>query len=172
MSACLTCDDAAVLLSTSGPPATGRLIQSPEIRLSEIIAALSVALDITQGHPEGHCMRTALIGMRIAEELRLPTAEGSALFYALLLKDLGCSSNAAKIAYLFGADDQRVKRTARMIDWTKPGQALTHCWTNCAPGGSMLEKLLKTAAIARPVGRERRAEDNPKKQEGATDEYR
>ncbi|HMC11033.1 MAG TPA: HD domain-containing phosphohydrolase [Pirellulaceae bacterium] len=149
MSACLTCDDAAVLLSTSGPPATGRLIQSPEIRLSEIIAALSVALDITQGHPEGHCMRTALIGMRIAEELRLPTAEGSALFYALLLKDLGCSSNAAKIAYLFGADDQRVKRTARMIDWTKPGQALTHCWTNCAPGGSMLEKLLKTAAIAR-----------------------
>ena len=34
----------------------------------------------------------------------------SALFYALLLKDLGCSSNAAKMTYLFGADDHLVKR--------------------------------------------------------------
>ena len=82
------------------------------------MSALSVALDITQGHPEGHCMRTALIGMRLAEELHLSTADRSALFYALLLKDLGCSSNAAKITYLFGADDHLVKRSTRMIDWT------------------------------------------------------
>ena len=81
--------------------------------------------------------------------MRLAPADASALFYALLLKDLGCSSNAAKIAYLFGADDQLVKRSARMIDWTKPGQALSHCWQHCSPGGSMLEKLLKIAAIAR-----------------------
>jgi HD-GYP domain-containing protein (c-di-GMP phosphodiesterase class II) len=132
---------------------TGRLIDSQSIRFSEIIASLSVALDITQGHPEGHCMRTALIGMRLAEELQLPTADRSALFYALLLKDLGCSSNAAKIAYLFGADDHLIKRSARLIDWTKPGQALAHCWKHCAPGGSALEKLLKIANIAR-LGKE------------------
>src|SRR5262245_33820153 len=117
MTSCLTRDD-DVLRSLTAPPRSGRLVQSAEIRLSEITAALSVALDITQGHPEGHCMRTALIGMRIAEELGVPASDASALFYALLLKDLGCSSNAAKIAYLFGADDQIVKRSARMIDWT------------------------------------------------------
>src|ERR1044072_3833668 len=117
MSGCPTSDETNVLLSIDRPPAAGRLIQSSEIRFSEIISALSVALDITQGHPEGHCMRTALIGMRLAEELKLPPADRSALFYALLLKDLVCSSNAAKIASLFGADDQLVKRTARMIDW-------------------------------------------------------
>jgi putative nucleotidyltransferase with HDIG domain len=139
----------SVLLAMHQPPAEGRLIQTSEIRFSEIIAALSVALDITQGHPEGHCMRSALIGMRLAEELCLPTAEASALFYALLLKDLGCSSNAAKIAYLFGADDQAVKRSARMIDWTKPGPALSHCWNNCSPGGSAIDKLFKIVAIAR-----------------------
>ncbi len=38
-------------------PTTDRLIISDQIRFSEIISALSVALDITQGHPQGHCMR-------------------------------------------------------------------------------------------------------------------
>ncbi len=151
MSSTLTQSDAARTVSATAP--RGRLIESQSIRFSEIIAALSVALDITQGHPEGHCMRTALIGMRMAEELQMPSADRSALFYALLLKDLGCSSNAAKIAYLFGADDQLVKRSARLIDWTKPSQALAHCWKNCAPGGSAFEKLLKIAAIAR-LGKE------------------
>src|SRR5215475_7432577 len=106
---------------TGAPQATSspqRLIVANEIRFSEIISALSVALDITQGHPHGHSMRTALVGMRLADELRLATADCSALFYALLLKDLGCSSNAAKMAYLFAADDQLVKRSGRMIDWT------------------------------------------------------
>src|SRR5262245_41740730 len=110
------CDDNDVLSSVVCPPRKGRLIQSTEIRFPEIIDALSVAIHIPQGHPEGHCMRTAMIGMRIAEELQLPSADASALFYALLLKDLGCSSNAAKIVYLFGADDHLVKRSVRMID--------------------------------------------------------
>src|SRR5262245_36600313 len=137
-----------------------RLIVADEIRFSEIISALSVALDITQGHPQGHSMRTALIGMRLAEELRMPIADGSALFYALLLKDLGCSSNAAKMAYLFGADDQLVKHTGRMIDWTKPTQCLKHCWQQSSPGGSTVDKLLKIAAMMRlgPTGARKIAE--------------
>ncbi len=143
------CADAVSPFTLDSPPTSARLIEATEIRFSEIIAALSVALDITQGHPEGHCMRTALVGMRLAEELRLSVADRSALFYALLLKDLGCSSNAAKITYLFGADDHLVKRSIRMIDWTSAGQSFKNCWTQCAPGGSLIEKLLKMAAMAK-----------------------
>jgi HD-GYP domain-containing protein (c-di-GMP phosphodiesterase class II) len=124
-----------------------RLVQSTSIRFSEIIAALSVALDLTQGHPQGHSMRSCLIGMRIAQQLGLSPADRSALYYALLLKDLGCSSNAAKIAYLFGGDDHQIKHTARLIDWTKPAQCIKHCWTNCAPGGSAIDKLVKVSSI-------------------------
>lgn len=149
MSSSSVCDPAFALSSCENPPLTTRLVENAEIRLSEIISALSVALDITQGQPEGHCMRSALIGMRLAEELRLPSADRSALFYAVLLKDLGCSSNAAKISYLFGADDHLVKRSARLIDWTKPAQTLKHGWKYCAPGGSVIEKMLKMAAMAR-----------------------
>jgi HD-GYP domain-containing protein (c-di-GMP phosphodiesterase class II) len=98
------------------------LISAPipaEIRLSEVIAAMSYALDITEGQPQGHAARTCLIGMRIAQEIKLPPSDQSALFYGLLLKDLGCSSNAAKMCYLFGADDRQVKHDIKTIDWPK-----------------------------------------------------
>lgn len=129
-----------------------RLVQAPIIPFSEIMSAFSVALDITQGHPQGHCMRSCLIGMRIAELLKLCAADCSALFYSLLLKDLGCSSNAAKIAYLFGGDDHKIKHATRMIDWTNPGERLVHCWKNSRPGGSTIEKLITMAAIIRSGG--------------------
>ena len=79
---------------------------SVQISLSEVLAALSHALDLTEGQPLGHTIRTCLIGMRIADELSLAADERSALYYALLLKDAGCSSNAARMAALFGSDDQ------------------------------------------------------------------
>ncbi len=48
--------------------------------LSEVLGALSDALDITEGEPPGHAVRTLSIGMRIAEELRLGDDVRSALF--------------------------------------------------------------------------------------------
>ena len=122
---------------------TSPLIRSREIRVSEIISALSVALDITQGHPQGHSMRSALIGMRLAEEISLPEEDRSALFYALLLKDLGCSSNAAKISYLYRTDDLRSKRTLRLVDWTKPTECLTASWCDCAAETGTWDRIVK-----------------------------
>ena len=57
--------------------------------------------------------------MRIARELGLPAEDLSHLFYALLLKDAGCSSNSARVFQLFGGDDQAAKRAAWMRDWRK-----------------------------------------------------
>lgn len=94
-------------------------------------------------------MRSALVGMRVAESLELSPSERSDLFYAVLLKDLGCSSNAAKMTYLFGADDHLLKRETKTIDWSKASAKFKFVWNQCAPGGSTLEKLLRLAAIAR-----------------------
>ena len=69
-----------------------------ELRLSEVLSALSHALDITEGQPPGHAERTCLIGMRLGTQIGLDEGQLSSLFYALLLKDAGCSSNSAKIA--------------------------------------------------------------------------
>ena len=38
-----------------------------DIRLSEIVAALSHALDVTEGQPMGHAERSCLIGLRLSD---------------------------------------------------------------------------------------------------------
>ena len=78
---------------------------------------MSYALDLTEGQAPGHVLRSCAIGMRLAEGLGLGAEERSALYYALLLKDAGCSNNAARVASLFGTDDFAVKRTFKLIDW-------------------------------------------------------
>ena len=56
----------------------------PSIRVSEIISALSYALDLTEGQPMGHSVRACIIGMRLAEQIGLPASERGDLYYALL----------------------------------------------------------------------------------------
>lgn len=127
------------------------------IRMSGVVSALTYALDVTEGQPEGHAVRGALIGMRLAREIELDADRRSALFYALLLKDLGCSSNATKIRYLFGADDQSAKGDLKSRDWTSPLGALGFTLANLAPGGSVLDKIrhfLRVATSDEEVSRE------------------
>ena len=70
----------------------------------------------------GHSVHTCLIGMRLAEIADLPGDRGG-LFYALLMKDLGCSSNAARVGSLFGADDLDTKREHKLTDWSRRVEA-------------------------------------------------
>ena len=123
------------------------MADSHEIALSELIGALSVALDVGEGEPPGHARRSCLIGMRLAEEIGLDAGARSDLFYALLLKDAGCSANAAHMAALFGADDQMAKRTSKLVDWARPLNAFVWSVRTVAPDGSMLERGNRLRAI-------------------------
>src|SRR5512135_2708734 len=96
-----------------------RMSGETTVKLSSILSGLSYALDLTEGHPRGHASRSCLIGMRIARVLGLPAEDRSHLFYALLLKDAGCSSNSARVFQLFGGDDQPAKRAVWFRDWRK-----------------------------------------------------
>jgi hypothetical protein len=51
-----------------------------QLRLSEVLSALSQALDITEGQPRGHAERSCLIGMRLASALGLDGDTGSSTF--------------------------------------------------------------------------------------------
>ena len=73
--------------------------RAPSVSVAEVFSALSFALDITEGHPFGHALRTCLIGMRLAERMGLPMGDRRDLYYALILKDVGCSSNAARVSW-------------------------------------------------------------------------
>jgi HD-GYP domain-containing protein (c-di-GMP phosphodiesterase class II) len=118
-----------------------------EIALSGLIGALSYALDVTEGEPPGHAVRSCLIGMRLADELRLGAGLRSDLFYALLLKDAGCSANSARMAALFAADDHVAKRTSKRVDWARPFPAFVWSVRTVAPGGSLRARAERLLAI-------------------------
>jgi len=85
------------------------------IVLAEVLGAFSHALDITEGQPVGHCIRACWIGSHIGREIGLGDGELRDLYYTLLLKDLGCSSNAARVAELYLGDDRALKRDFKLV---------------------------------------------------------
>lgn len=85
------------------------------LKLSELISALSHALDVTEGQPVGHCVRCCWIGMHIGREAGLEPQQLWELYYTLLLKDLGCSSNAARICELYMTDDLHFKHDFKQV---------------------------------------------------------
>src|SRR6478672_3025235 len=70
-------------------PTPAYQVEVTHVALSEVLAAMSRALDLTEGSMEGHTVRTCIIGMRIADELGLSAFDKVALYGALLLKDSG-----------------------------------------------------------------------------------
>ena len=112
-----------------------------QIALSGVIGALSHALDIAEGQRPGHAVRSCLIGMRLAAELDLDAAERSDLFYALLLKDAGCSANANRMATLFATDDRAAKASVKLVDWT--GRRASWVWAlrTAAPGAGLRRRF-------------------------------
>ena len=118
------------------------------VKLSTVLSAMSYALDLTEGQPLGHAARSCLIGMRIAEELRLAPAERSDLFYALLLKDAGCSSNAARVSQLFGGNDQQAKRGLWERDWRKWREKIRYALEYTEPDGTAWERVHRFFMLA------------------------
>ena len=88
-------------LMRSIPPVAGSAPVAG-VSLSEVLAAMSSALDMTEGQEPGHTVRTCIIGMRLAEELDLSAFDKVALYGALLLKDSGCSGNSHRVAEALG----------------------------------------------------------------------
>jgi putative nucleotidyltransferase with HDIG domain len=121
------------------------------LSFAEIISALSFAVDLTEGAVPGHAVRTCILGMRIGRELKLSLSELVSLYYALLLKDTGCSNNAARMCQIVGGDDRTVKNGAKLQDWTKPHKpswtTLNLLWREVLPGASAWKKMVRILQI-------------------------
>jgi HD-GYP domain-containing protein (c-di-GMP phosphodiesterase class II) len=116
------------------------------LKLSELMGALSHALDITEGQPEGHCVRCCWIGMHIGRQLGLPTEQLWELYYTLLLKDLGCSSNASRICELYLTDDLAFKRDFKWVDGSLP-QVLRFVLRHTGPATGLIDRLKAMSGI-------------------------
>jgi HD-GYP domain-containing protein (c-di-GMP phosphodiesterase class II)/DNA-binding CsgD family transcriptional regulator len=77
-------------------------------RLAELVAALSLGIDLGFGQPMEHVLRQCLIALRLGEALGLDESERADVYYTALLINVGCHSDAHEQAKWFG-DDIAVK---------------------------------------------------------------
>jgi HD-GYP domain-containing protein (c-di-GMP phosphodiesterase class II) len=81
-----------------------RAMRSGDLRLAELVAALSLGVDLGFGQPMEHVLRQCLIGLRLAERLGLDEQARAVVYYTALLTNVGCHSDAHEQAKWFGDD--------------------------------------------------------------------
>lgn len=78
--------------------------------MAELLGALSLGIDLGFGQPMEHVLRQCRIALRLGELAGLDEEERAALYYAALLVNVGCHSDAYEQAHWFG-DDLAMKAT-------------------------------------------------------------
>jgi HD-GYP domain-containing protein (c-di-GMP phosphodiesterase class II) len=75
-----------------------------ELRLAELVAALSLGVDLGFGQPMEHVLRQCLIALRLGERVGLDEDERAVVYYTALLINVGCHSDAHEQAKWMGDD--------------------------------------------------------------------
>ncbi len=76
----------------------------PRVRLAELVAALSLGVDLGFGQPMEHVLRQCLIALRLADHAGLDDQDRAAVYYTALLVNVGCHADAHEQAKWFGDD--------------------------------------------------------------------
>jgi HD-GYP domain-containing protein (c-di-GMP phosphodiesterase class II) len=79
-------------------------ISAPRARLAELVAALSLGIDLGFGQPMEHVLRQCLIALRLAGHRGLGEQDRVAVYYTALLVNVGCHADAHEQAKWFGDD--------------------------------------------------------------------
>jgi hypothetical protein len=74
------------------------------VRLAELVAALSLGIDLGFGQPMEHVLRQCLIALLLAERIGLDEEARASVYYTALLVNVGCHSDAHEQAKWFGDD--------------------------------------------------------------------
>ncbi len=76
----------------------------PRLRLAELVAALSLGIDLGFGQPMEHVLRQCLIALRLGELVGLSEQQRLDVYYTALLVNVGCHTDAHEQAKWFGDD--------------------------------------------------------------------
>src|SRR4051812_44513582 len=77
---------------------------SGQLRLAELVAALSLGIDLGFSQPMEHVLRQCLIALRIADRQGLDADERACAYWTSLLVNVGCHTDAHEQAKWFGDD--------------------------------------------------------------------
>ncbi len=117
------------------------------VGIGGVVAALSVASDLTRGHPPGEAMRACLLATELARRAGLGEARQSDVYHATLLRFAGCAATSHEVAKRLGGDDIVVRARGDLIDPSRPVEAL-RLLAGLGQGAGRLRMLGRAAGAA------------------------
>ncbi|MSU90748.1 hypothetical protein GE300_14185 [Rhodobacteraceae bacterium 2CG4] len=109
-------------------------------RLAEILGALSLATDLSAGNPPGTSLSATVIAVRIGHRMGLSPEDLSALYYAGLLRFIGCTSTSSETAEIALGDELTGYLALTRADLADPASARAELEAIFAPDRPMEEK--------------------------------
>ena len=114
--------------------------RTSEIRLAELVAALSLATDLGMGQPLEYALSVCVLSVRLGEALGLDERELREVYYLALLRHIGCNAETYTMANIFG-DELTLRTDAATADLGRTSQAI----------GLVARSIRKSYADASPL---------------------
>ena len=89
------------------------------LRLAELLAGLSLTIDLAGGAPLEKGLRTCAVATALADGLGLDLGGQRAVYHAALLMGIGCTAHAPENASMF-EDDMAFAAALRVLDAGDP----------------------------------------------------
>ncbi len=115
------------------------------MRMAELIASLSFAIDLGVGMPMEWMLRSCLMAMRLGEAAGLEPARRRNLYYLALLRHIGCTSTSAAAARDFGGDLGMAEGFE--LDLENPAEALRFLFTVVAKDKPLPQRIAILAKL-------------------------
>lgn len=96
---------------------------SSDIRLAELMAALSLATDLGMGQPLEFALCSCVLALRLGEACGLTENELRTVYYQALLRYIGCNAETHMLASIVG-DEIALRTDMAAVDSGKPAQVL------------------------------------------------
>jgi hypothetical protein len=112
------------------------------VRLAEVVGALSLAVDLSNGLPAEKGLRTALVASRLAKVVGASSDELGHVFWASALRFVGCVGYAHESGAFAAADDNSMRQTLVYADFDRPLDAMKRVVQGFAPEAPVVERAL------------------------------
>jgi HD-GYP domain-containing protein (c-di-GMP phosphodiesterase class II) len=103
-----------------------------DIRLAELLAAMSLATDLGNGFAPETALRSSLLAVQLGQDLGLSGSELSDVYYLPFLRYLGCTAFAYEEAASFGGNDIAFRNAFAGVDFEQPREVMAAVFTRLA----------------------------------------
>ena len=124
-----------------------------ELRLADLLVALSAVTDLGMGQPIGSAARACLLARWLADAVGLSNADIRDVYYTSLLQHIGCTAYSHESSRYF-ADEQSVKQATQVTNFNRPKEIVAEYLpsiTKAAPRGAKARTFRSAVISSRAI---------------------